>query len=87
MSRAFGGKQILSSTGREKERKSGDSEQTTEAGQRSKRLDIGYCTENAEKQNLLISNMKRKALEVYIFSPLFHFTEMSKIILLFDLKT
>ncbi|XP_022142074.1 uncharacterized protein At4g18490 isoform X2 [Momordica charantia] len=60
---AFGGKQILSSTGREKERKSGDSEQTTEAGQRSKRLDIGYCTENAEKQNLLISNMKRKALE------------------------
>ncbi|XP_022978659.1 uncharacterized protein At4g18490 [Cucurbita maxima] len=61
--RAFGGKQVPTSTGTVKERKLGESEQTTEAGQRSKKLDIGYCTENAEKQELLISNMKRKALE------------------------
>ncbi|KAG6581347.1 hypothetical protein SDJN03_21349, partial [Cucurbita argyrosperma subsp. sororia] len=74
-SRAFGGKQVPTSTGTVKERKLGESEQTTEAGERSKKLDIGYCTENAEKQELLISNMKRKALEVYIFSSLPHVTE------------
>lgn len=68
LSREFGGKQVLSSTGSVKERKLGESEQTTEAGQRSKKLNIGYCAENAEKQKLLISNMKRKALEVYILS-------------------
>ncbi|CAK9321086.1 unnamed protein product [Citrullus colocynthis] len=59
----FGGKQVLSSTGSVKERKLGESEQTTKAGQRSKKLEIGYCAENAERQKLLISNMKRKALE------------------------
>lgn len=67
LSRAFGGKQVLSSTGGVKERKLGESEQTTEAGQRSKKLDIGDCGENTEKQKVLISNMKRKALEVKIY--------------------
>ena len=86
MSRAFGGKQVPTSTGTVKERKLGESKQTTEAGQRSKKLDIGYCTEN-EKQELLISNMKRKALEVYIFSSLPHVTEVSRIIMLFNAKT
>ncbi|XP_038881419.1 uncharacterized protein At4g18490 isoform X2 [Benincasa hispida] len=62
-SRAFGGKQVLSSTGGVKERKLGEPEQTMEAGQRSKKLDIGYCAENVDKQKPLISNVKRKALE------------------------
>ena len=64
--RGFGGKQVLLSTGGVQEKKL--SEQATEARQRSKKFDIGYCAENPEKQKLPISNMKRKALEVYIFS-------------------
>uniref|UniRef100_A0A0A0KHT5 Uncharacterized protein n=1 Tax=Cucumis sativus TaxID=3659 RepID=A0A0A0KHT5_CUCSA len=60
-SRGFGGKQVLLSTGGVQEKKL--SEQATEARQRSKKFDIGYCAENPEKQKLPISNMKRKALE------------------------
>ncbi|XP_050944328.1 uncharacterized protein At4g18490 [Cucumis melo] len=57
-SRGFGGKQVLSRTGGVQEKKLRESELDTEARQRSKSFDIGYCAENQEKQKL-----KRKALE------------------------